>query len=566
MVKGLQAEWGTCSRTVSFHDTPLALACWKDLVAVGFDSGDITIHDIITGSPISELSSHTYGVNSVAFSSDGTFLVSGSDDETVILWDIQTGGVVKTFHGHTELVYSVSISPDCTMIASGSFDHTIRLWDAQKGECCLVMKEHSDYVNSVAFSPTNPQLLISASDDGIVWQWDVEGHQVGSIYKGDHVALSSDGSHLVSWNWGGYVATVWDFDSGVVVSKLQLPSGGFHHCCFSPDGKFVAGGVDKTIYIWDITRSDPCLVETFIGHTGGVAFLVFSSSSLISSSRDNSIRFWQTGASLTDPVAADPESTPFASASIESVSLQATHGIAISSDSDGVVEIWDISTGLCKESFQTPAKGRTWRDAQLMDNGLTLVWIKNQKICIWEAKKRKPHQTLDVQIPERVIDLSISGDKSKVFVLSECFRDWSNWEWVVSESSIQAWSIWTGEVVGEVVLEGKPLRDSLVVGSSRAWVHFKDLQTHGWDFGLPDSTPIPLSNMSPDRPHLSFVGTKYQDIGPSRIEDTVTRREVFQLSGRYSKPYVARCDGRYLVAGYESGEVLILDFDHLIVQ
>ena len=110
VVKGLQIEWGACSRTVSFDHTPCALACWENLVAVGFLSGNITIHDAITGIPMSVHSSHTGRVNSVAFSSDGTFLVSGSDDKTVNLWDIQTGGVVKTFHGHTNVVYSVSIS------------------------------------------------------------------------------------------------------------------------------------------------------------------------------------------------------------------------------------------------------------------------------------------------------------------------------------------------------------------------------------------------------------------------------------------------------------------------
>jgi WD40 repeat protein len=55
----------------------------------------------------------------LAFSSDGTSLVSGSDDCTVKLWDVQTGGTVKTFFGHTELVLSVSISADYTIIASG---------------------------------------------------------------------------------------------------------------------------------------------------------------------------------------------------------------------------------------------------------------------------------------------------------------------------------------------------------------------------------------------------------------------------------------------------------------
>ena len=105
VVKGLQTEWGMCSRTVSSYDTPQTLACWKDLIAVGYSSGSITILDQITGICMSVLSSHTDGVYSVAFSLDGMFLVSGSDDKTAILWDIQTGGVIKTFHGHTSWVF-----------------------------------------------------------------------------------------------------------------------------------------------------------------------------------------------------------------------------------------------------------------------------------------------------------------------------------------------------------------------------------------------------------------------------------------------------------------------------
>ena len=314
----------------------------------------------------------------------------------------------------------------------------------------------------------------------------------------------------------------------------------------------MAGSVDQTLYIWDITGSDPCLVEIFIGHTNAITSLVFSSSLVSLSSWDKSIKFWQTGAPQTDPAVADPESKPLTSASIESVSLQATDGIAISSDSDGVVKIWDVSTGLYKESFQTPAKGKTWRDAQLIDGSLTLVWIKDQKIQIWETEKGEPCQTLDVQLPDNSIDFSISGDKSKVFLLYD--------------NSIQSRSICTGEVVGEVKLEGKPLRDSLVIGGSRVWVYFSDLQIQGWDFGFSESTPVLLPDTSPDRPYLCFIGTEYQSISPSRIKDTVTGREILQLSGRYAKPRVVRCDSRYLVAGYESGEVLILDLSHVITQ
>ena len=49
----------------------------------------------------------------------------------------------------------------------------------------------------------------------------------------------------------------------------------------------------------------------------------------------------------------------------------------------------------------------------------------------------------------------------------------------------------------------------------------------------------------------------------TKIKDTVTGRVVFQLVGRYASPKGGvHWDGQYLVAGYESGEVLILDFNH----
>ena len=156
----------------------------------------------------------------------------------------------------------------------------------------------------------------------------------------------------------------------------------------------------------------------------------------------------------------------------------------------------------------------------------------------------------DAQFTSYVKDLRISGDGSKVFVLGREY--------------IQAWSIQTGEVVGKVGLEVEPPYCCLIADGLRVWVFLKDLKIQGWDFGVSDSTPIPLSNTSPDKPHLVFLSTEQQKTSPSRIKDMVTKKEVFQLSRRYAKPYRARWDGRYLIAGYESGEVLILDLNNMI--
>jgi len=78
---------------------------------------------------VATLRGHERAVISVAFSPDGTRVVSGSFDNTIKLWDAASGEVVATLRGHEDAVFSVAFSPDGTRVASGSWDKTIKLWD-----------------------------------------------------------------------------------------------------------------------------------------------------------------------------------------------------------------------------------------------------------------------------------------------------------------------------------------------------------------------------------------------------------------------------------------------------
>jgi len=189
----------------------------------------------------------------------------------------------------------------------------------------------------------------------------------------------------------------------------------------------------------------------------------------------------------------------------------------------------------------------------LVDGRLIAVWFTEEGIYIWDIERSEVLHTVRGSFDYPLSDFRISGDKSKVIC--------------VDEKSIQAWSIQTGEVAGEVKLEHKPHLHSLVLDGSKVWVHFKDLPTQGWDFGTADSSPTPLSDTSPERPHLDFIdGTKGWNTNPSRVEDTVAGKEVFHLPKKIAEPVVSQWDGQHLVAGYDSGEVFILDFAHMFPQ
>src|SRR5882762_6673642 len=131
---------------------------------------------------------HSSGISAVAFSPDGTYIVSGSRDNTLRLWDTVSGAHLNSLEGHSDRVESVTFSPDGTLVVSGSRDGTLRVWDTVTGAHLNTLNGHSNCVNSVAFSPDGTR-VVSGSNDTTLRLWDtvsgvhlhtLEGHS-GSV-------------------------------------------------------------------------------------------------------------------------------------------------------------------------------------------------------------------------------------------------------------------------------------------------------------------------------------------------------------------------------------------------
>ena len=498
--------------------------------------------DIITGDRVSTLYGHTGGIQSIAFSLDGTLLVSRSKDDTLKLWDAQTGGLIRTYNDHTFLISAASISPEGTTVVLGTTSGSIHLWDVRTGACRPIICQDFPVVN-VSFSPTNSRRLIS-SWNGAIQQWDLDGHQVSSHcedYAVVGLAYAPDGTRFISC--GGWGATVRDSESGLVMVKPRaVDVEPLSRCCFSPEGRFVACSDDTTVYVWDITIPGAPLVGRLAGHSDSIIFLAFSSS-LISGSSDKSMKFWQTSSflaeSTTDQVTLRPLGGQLP---ISSVKLFAKDKSLVTSDRFGKVRIWDITTGTCKSTSSTPAKGP--RDTHLEGHTLIIVWGTNlnsyrHEYHVWDVHN---HQLLRriTQFDSDIRDLRISGDGSKIFGFGD--------------SHIEAVSM-QAEDVRRVGLGGREVSNFFVHGSKVGISHSHGM---GWDFG---GSKVPEFGEFQDRPRLDLFDCS-RGSAPRWIEDTATQRPVFRFPERYTKTGMkVEWDSRYLIIWSESGELVIMDFD-----
>lgn len=146
-----------------------------------------------TGPSTLTATGHTGTVESVAVSSDGQRVVSGSWDKSVKVWAATTGTLLADCVGHTNGVDSVALSRDGQRVVSGSGDRTVKVWDTASGRCLSTLffsrtidvvrfttatttqrKRGKQPPSKTASQTSRPQELVVVDEAGVVYRYEME--------------------------------------------------------------------------------------------------------------------------------------------------------------------------------------------------------------------------------------------------------------------------------------------------------------------------------------------------------------------------------------------------------
>jgi WD40 repeat protein len=243
--------------------------------------------------------------SSLAWSPDGEYIACGSDDRTVRVWQVEKDVSLTmkqkfTYRGHANWVNAVAWSPDGRRIASGGDDKTVQVW--QMGTTATdaeieTYRGHSLWVVTLAWSPDGTSIA-SGGNDATIHIWDVGRKETALIYR-DHpfgvnaLAWSPDGTRIASCSWDT-VIRVWDVVTGNTLFTYHGHADWVNAVAWSPDGTCIAsGGRDKTVQVWDAVTGQ--VMFTYRGHFSSVYTIAWSpdGTRIASAGNDGTVQIWQ---------------------------------------------------------------------------------------------------------------------------------------------------------------------------------------------------------------------------------------------------------------------------------
>lgn len=307
---------------------------------------------------------HSGSVNTVEWSPDGKFILSGSGDGSIKLWDAEGGRLIRTFPEGEDVRY-VHFLPGGKSFFSVNEKGAVGIWDIAGGRQvrgfslsrdkapAIIDPVSSDgsVVRAIVSSKlcaaelsSGKELPVAALPEGAPVKKYFSGYDFG--YKN---LFTADGRRMLSAVPEEPLETpsdtrfkkliFWDLSTGNIIFALGGHQDRIDALALSLDeGLAASGGRDKTVRVWDLKTGKA--VAWFTGHQKEIETLAFSPDRkyVLSGSRDNTMRLWDMDTGKEVRTFSHP-------ARVTLVRFSPDGRYAVSGDADGAIRIWDARNG-----------------------------------------------------------------------------------------------------------------------------------------------------------------------------------------------------------------------------
>jgi WD40 repeat protein/serine/threonine protein kinase/tetratricopeptide (TPR) repeat protein len=377
-------DWATGKQQEPVLSGARCMAVSADGKILATGSGHTTLYNLATMKSMANL--QTGWVSSLAFSPDGSTLVTGTESGAVMLWDIETGKKTITLSGLGASVLAVTLSPDGKSLAAGTGwgDGVTSLWDLTV-DPPRITHQFRWAKNGLTFFPDGRTLLIAGWGSALFYDVTngqlIQDVELGSAFNWVSAAISPD-TKTLAFGLEERTVKLWDRAKGQLRSYGHLTE--VWCVAFSPDGKVVAAGTeDGTVQLWNVFPEPELTLPSEVAFN--CAALSRDREMLALGANDGKVKLWDLLTGQERTLAGHSAPVRSVAFSTDGKALASASGVLSENGGKGEVKVWEAATGrevatldghqgsICSIAFspdgQTLASGSFDGTAKLWDVG-----------------------------------------------------------------------------------------------------------------------------------------------------------------------------------------------------
>jgi WD40 repeat protein len=202
---------------------------------------DILFWDATTGALVRTVPAYGTNLTALALNRTGDVLASaGSEpggDNLIKLWDVAQGTLLATLAGHTQQIDDLAFSPDGTLLVSGDQYGLVRLWSVPGGQV----------VRDLATGPFGTTNVAGTNHFGRF-----------VAFSPDGMTVASSGVDWRITNGHTGVIALWSVADGSLAGNLHsLAEANLDHLLWSPAGDLLAAGTGFGMRVWCLDELTP---------------------------------------------------------------------------------------------------------------------------------------------------------------------------------------------------------------------------------------------------------------------------------------------------------------------